>query len=239
MIRLLLLIISIIDVIKKVMKKIRSIINLSIIIFILLSISSCENHSVLNFWNKKNLDDCILASDLSYNQIISKEDLKKVLLINPGVILEESNGSPTKQNHGYCYYTWQSERDDIKSELSEHILIPDNNYLRIENYKRYEIGLDEADTKKQFYEEFSTLKRQNNSSSKELTSLSNYVEKENSESKKTDFPFIWKVNPNGGGKLIFLIKNEKLEISIKVSDKSDDNFKKAKEFVQIIINKCK
>lgn len=202
---------------------------------LLLFLSSCDQIKSSNFWNNKSKYDCISNTALPYDEILSLKDLRDVLPVKMENIKIESNGSPSIHVHGYCYYTWSSDRLDKKSELSEHILIPDNNYVRIENYKRHDIELTQKEIIQSFYEEIRTQDKDLRHSN--LKSDANKTQ-DVLEFTEDDIHYFWKYNPPVGGKMIFLKNNEELEIGIRISDNAEENFKVAKELAQIIFNKC-
>lgn len=197
--------------------------------------------------------NCLSKLDLRYDELLPLDDVARILNMSPDEF--KTKTIDRKDSYGEVYYSWESDRPSQPSPVSEHVMVPDNNFIGFSSLNAYDADLPaEA-----FRERFDTAYKE--MSEEEIAQMEarmeKHLENKTEEERETVKGFVgarkssgfekvdnlgdaayWRFNTERGGEMVTLSGNETFTVYTKISHDPDENFDLAKKLVQLVMNNC-
>lgn len=221
---------------------------------------SCKNEGTqskeqeLGVASKSISLNCLGSLDYTYTQLLPVENLAELLGLSINDF--EIKTTDRKDQYGNAYYFWKSDRPEVQSPVSEHIFLPDDNFVGISNLSAYNSEMKSAEILDAFDRAYKVLSDEELAQIEE--NLNQHLEGKSDEERKSveglvearqnstfqeienmgDLAY-WKFNLENGGELVTLYGNEKFSIHVKINHNADENLRIAKNIAKKVLEKCK
>ncbi|MET3731765.1 hypothetical protein [Moheibacter stercoris] len=221
---------------------------------------SCKNEGTqskeqeLGVASKSISLNCLGSLDYTYTQLLPVENLAELLGLSINDF--EIKTTDRKDQYGNAYYFWKSDRPEVQSPVSEHIFLPDDNFVGISNLSAYNSEMKSAEILDAFDRAYKVLSDEEIAQIEE--NLNQHLESRSEEEKssvqglmtaRTNFNFrnienlgdkaYWRFSEEKGGELVTLFGNEKFSIQTKISLIENENLDLAKKMSQSVMDNCK